>query len=507
MSGMQTRAGSFSRRAAVRSAVLVRALGWSLALGASAAAAFGGALDVDVRNALAAARLGDCAVGVCLIDAATGDTLAGLNAERDFIPASNMKVLTSGAALAILGPDFAFRTELALNGPTAIVRGAGDPAFADPELLQEMNLSVENLLDAWVKSLKDAGAIGLTELVLDTRVFDDEWVHPTWPADQLNRWYCAEVHGINFHANVLSVFATPMQPGVSPKVRTQPSAPWLTLENQAKSVSAGANTLWVSRAADSNRLRLFGDVRWATEKPVEVALHDMPSVFGRLLADRIAAAGLGQPRIRRAAQHEDTSGGQVVAVIRTQMDVILRRCNTDSHNLYAEALIKRLGHEITDQPGTWGTGAAAVRMAVQERLGPSRAASLVIADGSGMSRGNQVSPALVAEWLAAVGSEATISGPLLASLPVGGEDGTLRRRFADTPLNHEVRAKSGYLNGVSCLSGYVLDSDTGRKVAFSVLVNDVPASMPVKRVKDFHEQIAKIADRWLSHVVAAAGAE
>ncbi|TVQ30682.1 MAG: D-alanyl-D-alanine carboxypeptidase/D-alanyl-D-alanine-endopeptidase [Phycisphaeraceae bacterium] len=460
-------------------------------------------LAQELQRLMNSARLGDTRLGIIIIDADTSEVLASHNEGDAFIPASNMKLLTSGAALAILGPDFTFRTELLHAGDALIVRGSGDPAFADPRLLRDMQLGVEEIIQTWTRAAADAGVTGITELILDDRIFDDDWVHPSWPVEQLNRWYCAEVYGLNFHANVLSVYVSPTRPGMSPTVRTQPEAPWLNIGNIARTVTDGQNTIWVSRAAGTNSMRLHGNVRQTAERPIEVAVHDMPGIFGRLLAEELERAGVGRPSVRRAAPDEMLPQGKPIALVQTPMRVVMERCNTDSHNLYAEALIKRMGHELTGRPGSWSTGAAAIRMVMQEKLNPRHAADVVIADGSGMSRQNRVTPQMIAQWLLALARDEEIRTALEESLPIPAESGTLRRRFGDTELRHTLRAKTGYLSGVTSLSGYLWDENSGRRIVFSILVNEVPSTMPMRRVRDFQEQVVSIADQWLARATLA----
>ena len=175
----------------------------------------GSASAQPLQNAIEAlfrdSGIGATKMGAIVIDAGTQRVLAEVNADQSYIPASNMKVVTSGAALRVLGPDFEFVTRLNFDaaGNRAVVIGSGDPAFGDPKLLEEMGISAEDLLDIWAKALRDAGFKKGGELVIDDRVFDREYVHPTWPTAQLNRWYCAEVAGVNFHTNILTIFAKP----------------------------------------------------------------------------------------------------------------------------------------------------------------------------------------------------------------------------------------------------------------------------------------------------------
>ena len=186
----------------------------ALALGVAEGAAVAG-LDDEVRSAIASHPLGEALVAVSVRDAASGHELVSINAGRQMIPASNQKLFTTGAALHVLGADFEFGTTLLRDGDRLIVLGDGDPAFGDPELLEIMTLNdepgvdVEQFLDLWVTAVSEAGMAEVREIVVDDRIFDRVLVHPTWPADQLNRPYCAELAGFNFHLNVLRFYPVP----------------------------------------------------------------------------------------------------------------------------------------------------------------------------------------------------------------------------------------------------------------------------------------------------------
>jgi D-alanyl-D-alanine carboxypeptidase/D-alanyl-D-alanine-endopeptidase (penicillin-binding protein 4) len=167
--------------------------------------------------------------------------------------------------------------------------------------------------------------------------------------------------------------------------------------------------------------------------------------------------------------------------------------------MYAEALFKRLAAEITGSQGDWSSGAAVMRIVLQQLLEGAPnvgvATDAVISDGSGMSRENQLTPRLLATWLQAM-AETDMARNYIESLPVAGSDGTLRRRFRTEQPELEVRAKSGYLSGVSCLSGYILDDAGTPRIAFAALVNDIPRKIPVRNAKRLHESVVLEAEDW-----------
>ncbi|MEM1424824.1 MAG: D-alanyl-D-alanine carboxypeptidase/D-alanyl-D-alanine-endopeptidase [Planctomycetota bacterium] len=459
-------------------------------------------LDRVLGSAAFAERLN---LAVTILDGATGRELASASGGKPMIPASNMKLLTSGAALAVLGEDFEFLTELVLfrgNGPGGtdrlVVRGSGDPAFADFELLDDMGVGVEDFIALWVDAIEDAGVgDSVGEIVLDTRIFDRELVHRSWPTAQLNRWYCAQVSGLNFHANVLRVYTKPTEVGRPPLVTVEPEVPWLDIANKAKTVGRGRNhTAWASRAIGSNRIGIHADVRHATT-PIEVTVHEPGLVLGRVIASRLASRDHEEPRVRFAGDDEDLSGGETIHRVRTPIEIVLERCNVSSHNLYAEALIKRTGAEASNAQGTWPRGAFAVRSLLTQRVGPDKTGALVVADGSGMSRENRVTSDLLAHWLVAM-DRTPEAEAFRESLPSAGEEGTLRKRFRRTDPVNEVRAKTGYLSGVSALSGYVTHEKTGRTIVFSIISNDKPRDVALASIRKLEEDIVLMIDDALS---------
>lgn len=461
-------------------------------------------LRENIERAIRTTDLGGAAVGVSVREAGPGTPVAEIDAGQLMIPASNMKLLTTGAALHTLGADFRFQTQLLLDGERLIVVGDGDPAFGDPILLAEMRsadgleLDVEGFLDLWVQAVAQAGVEHIGRLLVDDRVFDREFVHATWPRDQLNQRYCAQVSGLVFHLNVLRFYPQP-RPGQRPSVQSvQPKADWIQIRNRATSRDGvnDHNDVWIARKLGTNELTFYGNVKHPYRtNAVPVTVHDMPQFFATLLADRLRKAGIEVEATGLVEPDAPDSDGRIIApVIYTPITTVIARCNRDSQNLYGECLLKRMGHSLTGQPGSWLNGAAIVRHVVHERLDdPALSSRLIVADGSGMSRENRIAPTLLTAWLNSFHNDERLGAIFLDSLSVGGESGTLSRNRPGLHTSRLdgaiVQAKSGYINGVSCLSGYITVPD-GRRRCFSIMVNDLKA--PVRRAKDLQAGIVQM---------------
>ncbi len=474
-------------------------------------------LRTDIEEILNASPLQDISIGISITDAETGRTLVSRDENDQFIPASNMKVLTAGAALHVLGPDFRFRTRLIREGDDLIFVGDGDPGLGDPKLLDMMQidgldgLDVETFMNLWVEAIEDEGITEIDRLLVDDRIFDRDFVNETWPVDQLNRWYCAEVAGLNFHLNVLHFFPRPTN-GSRPNISEfAPKAGWLHPTNRATSRTGPRDqaTVWIARQRNTNNLTFYGNVksRYTSGNPVRVTFHNPPEFFAGLIAERLEDSGVNVGEYGVVERDAPTPSGDADAigpVIATPISTALVRCNRDSQNMYAEALLKRIGHEMTGEPGSWTNGGAIIRHVVHERLDNAALASrLFVGDGSGMSRHNKITPALMTAWLNSFHHDDELEAIFVNSLAEPGGDGTLRRRMRNRDLySMDVQAKSGYINQVSCLSGFVTAPD-GRRYSFSVLCNDVPRGQ-TRHARNIQDDIVEAIAREMSRQTPAA---
>lgn len=493
--------------------------------------AVAGELSEEIRGAIRGAAIKDATISVSVRDAESDHELVAIDANRWMIPASNMKLLTSGAALLTLGPDFSFRTTLHLErpgevagqrpadrsaqvpldeAPRLVLVADGDPAFADPDLLSKtswtdssgtrrVGMTADQLLGLWVDAVRAAGITTVQEVVVDDRVFDREFFHPQWPEAQRNQRSFAEVAGLNFQTNLLHFFPRPGK-GPRPEIGdVRPRAPWIAVDNQAtaRSGKADKQTVWFARQPTRNAFVVKGNVKYSAVEPVEVPLHDVPAFVARLLAERLREKGITVGTARVAAKDEPKAVGEVIGpVIQTPLAAVLERCNTDSQNVYAESLLKRIGHATSGASGSWTNGAAAVRSALAARVGPKLAGNdlsgLVVSDGSGLSRQNRVTASLLTLWIGVFHRDAQLASTFIDSLAIGGESGTLRNRFGKLAGSGvSVQCKTGFINGVSCLSGVVTASD-GRRRSFSVLGNNLVQGGAVAKAKKLQETIVEL---------------
>ena len=471
----------------------------------------------QVRQLIQEANLGETIYAVRIVDLSAAASLAQINVDRPMIPASNMKLLTSAAALDLLQRDFKFQTQLRFIGPqhwrrqapqlnrdvqrpidtALLIKGDGDPVLGDPGLLKQHQIEVEDLLQKWVDAVKAAGVERIDRLLVDDRVFDQEWVHGTWPTDQLQYHYCAPVAGINFHANLLHVLPYPTQIGERPRVQLRPAAPFVETSNRA--VTEHSDTFWVERAFGSNHFTFWGKIA-KRHPPVRVTIYDPPMFCADLLKNRLERAGVRVGPVERVGAADSIPDGDLLYTVQTTLFEVIRRCNSHSQNLCAEALLKRLGAHFTGTPGGWKNGAEAVRYFLQNRL-HTNAAKVVIADGSGLSRDNRVTARILVQMLRRMYEDPRIGLDFRQSLSVSGVRGTLKKRFG-AGLKNRVAGKTGFIDGVCALSGYVFRPSTSndsshseRAVAFSLLFNNVKHPVRIRDIKNVQDRIISLIDQ------------
>jgi len=394
-----------------------------------------------------------------------------------FKPASNQKIVTAAAAMCLLPRDFKFQTTLARHGSDLVLIGSGDPSFGDPRIAERVGQPITGVFHAWADKLKARGVTTIPgDLLYDDFIFDQTFLHPGW-SDQKNlaAWYTAPVGGLNFANNCVGVVIKPgPKPGAAVEVTLIPTTPWIQLQNKAVTASKGQPL--VHRIGKGPvTITVNGKVSRASSAaaPLWITITDPGTFFATTARTALAARGIrivGQTQRHRFRQPGKPLPHDldIVAVHETRIADFLWRMNKRSVNMYAEALLKTLGAHRQrgrlPEQGTVEKGQVAVGQFL-EALGMSKD-SYVIDDGSGLSHHNRLAPRVLTAVLRYMDRHPDRQ-VWWDSLARPGEQGaTLTRRMKD--LGDKVFAKTGHINGVSALSGYVLGPDQ-RRYAFSVI--------------------------------------
>lgn len=432
-----------------------------------AAVARGDGLTPTLEARLATAK--GTTFSVLVVDETTGDTLFAHDPEVALVPASNMKVLTTAAAMARLGPTFQHETRLvgpAQPGPDGVLKGdvlvvgEGDPTIS-------RRFDPAPLLSDWAETLWRAGVRRVAgDVVADDRAFDDAWLHPDWEADDAEKWYGAEVGALSLNDNCIDVSVAGSPQGAV--VTLAPDTGYVKVDVAATLAGDKKQHVFaLLRAGDDRRtLRVTGRV-WprAGAQESSVPVRDPGLFFVTVLRERLVARGIAVDGVARRVREGDAPGRftfhrRQAPLVRT-LEVTSRR----SQNFYAECLTKTLGRRAGGA-GTWSAGAEV--LAAHARAAGARRDEVTVRDGSGLSRGNRLSAAALVAVLRDAG-KGEAGARYRETLAAPGAEGTLERRLTDLPRGAALRAKTGTLRGVAALSGWLTVGE--RRVVFAAIGN------------------------------------
>ncbi|GIV09473.1 MAG: D-alanyl-D-alanine carboxypeptidase DacC [Fimbriimonadales bacterium] len=413
-------------------------------------------------------RYGYC--GVVVRDLQTGETLYRRDAERMLIPASNMKLIVSAAALHILGPDYRCRTRVWMRGALT-----PDGALQGDLILQGLGDATLEMRDlqALAQRVRQAGVQRVTGYLL----FDDSWLDATrygfgWSSGDEPFGYQAQMSALCAERNAVRVYVRPANTvGEPAHVRLEPDTDYVQIVNRSATVERGTRSASIdaTRTRARNQIVVYGDIaqgseevfigRFAVENPAHYTTH--------LFRQALQAEGVSvQNGIAPNLQPLQTNAVMLAEHLSPPMREVAALINKPSDNLITEITLKVIGNAARGV-GSTQAGIEAVRAFLQQAGLEMDAVHIV--DGSGLSRINGVSPENLVRLLEYM-HRSPYAQVFRDSLPVYGVDGTLRNRLRETPVQGNGFAKTGSLNRVSSLSGY-LRTQSGRYLAFSIVMN------------------------------------
>ena len=463
-----------------------------------------------------------------------GTPLFGLDEGKFFRPASNNKIFTTAAAMALLGPNFRLTTSAEptydvdaqgnLTGDL-VLHGSGDATF-DSGLFpyrspaeRKSQATTGNqpkpdslqAIDELASGIARAGITHITgNIVGDDTLWPWEPYATGWELDDTVWGYGAPVSALTLHDNQLILTVTPAAVGQAATAAIAPDTGYYQIELNVRTVAAGAPaSLDVDRAPNSHLVRIFGTI--AADKPysTEIAIDD-PAEFAAQAFKKALEAHSVQVNGRAIARHRlsidpadfsdeasmplpslpagpvNSSGSLpacsglcplIVAHSGPPLAGDVKLILKVSQNLHAEELLHTLGKTY----GTDGSTVQGVRVVRQFLLNAGLDPhDFIFYDGSGLSSHDLITPRATATFLAFAARQPWFPA-WKASLPEGGEDGGLDTRFPSPPLKDHLFAKTGTLGETHALSGY-LDAASGNHLIFSIFVDDHTPGSSADRV-------------------------
>lgn len=407
-----------------------------------------------------------------IVELDSGRVVAERNPHLPLAPASNMKLFTTAGAIDMLKPSFEVTTGVYVRGnidPTGMldgdikVVGHGDPTIGG----RFHDGQATAVLQEWAEDLKAAGIKTVRgNLIFEYGYYDTEYIHPTWPVDQLMAWYEAPVSAFSMQEGCIEVRVLPNGPGKQCVVQLEPPTSYVQVTNSCRT---GGGLPFITRARGTNTVLVRGGVparSGATE--VFITIENPVNYFATVTSETFARSGIRVMGQVVLAANDPRPDWRLVTKHSTPLSILVYVINKKSQNHYAEQVVKMIGAEMR-KDGSWSGGTAEVKEWLTTKIGVP-ANEFFPTDGSGMSRNNRASANAFITLLRYMW-KSPWREEFVSSLPYSGDpDSKFGNRLKKPPFARQVYAKTGYISGVIGLSGYV-HAQSGKVYAFSFLFN------------------------------------
>lgn len=456
-------------------------------------------LQSKIRTTLFRPELRRGSVGVKIVTLKTGNVVFEQNADKYFMPASNMKNFTVAAAMEKLTPDFRFVTSVfaaakpetdgTLRGGLTVY-GRGDVSISTAFYEGDYYRGIENLADkivqAGVKKIEG-------DLVGDESYFSGGAIPATWEWDDLQWYWGAEVSAFPINDNAIDLSVSPGAANRPCTVQVLPANAIVKIVNTCVTTGS-ARDLRVEKKLAQNILEISGSMPVGdTRYKSYIAVSHPAELFMALLKEVLEKRGVrvtGQARVigaKEKAIMAFASTNAPVEIARLEsppFSLVAAKTMKPSQNMYTETILWTLGEQVGDKSNSKATSAdrgIAVVKGFLRQIGIPDGGILQY-DGSGLSRHNLITPSAVTALYSYM-AKSRYAAAWRDSLTIGGIDGTLRNRFRGTAAAGNMRGKTGTIDQVSALSGYVSTS-AGEPLVVSIIVNGVEGSATRQGIAD-----------------------
>ena len=434
-------------------------------------------VEIELEKILDQPEYKDASVGIKLINVKSGESVFEYNANKLMIPASTLKIVTSAAALEILGADYRFKTQIGfigelyenkeLNGDLVIM-GGGDPTLGS--MYFSNSTSNTNFISYWVQKIKAAGIRKISgDIVLDASIYDSEKVPSTWIWGDIGNYYGAGASAFTCYDNLFRItFKSPERAGeLTEIISTYPKIEGLEISNEVVSSEINSDRAYVFGSPLDKKRVISGTIpKGKNAFMIKAAVHRPEEILAEELLLKLAQGGIfisGKIKFQKTDKtkfqtiyiHESPTLAEIVEVL-----------NHESVNLFAEHLVKQIAAEKS------GLGNREKGIELITEFWKSKGIfddNFFMEDGSGLSHFNAISPNQISSILVFMAQKSLKSEAFFNSLPNAGS-GTLSGFNTEFFPMNTLKAKSGSMSRVRCYAGY-LETDSANKIAFSIMFN------------------------------------
>jgi D-alanyl-D-alanine carboxypeptidase/D-alanyl-D-alanine-endopeptidase (penicillin-binding protein 4) len=443
-------------------------------------------LSTQIDSLLQDSLLTVSQIAIDVYDLQTEKYLYRKNEKLVLRPASNMKLLTTSAALFYLGEDADFETSFYTNGKVVdsvligdiIVKGGFDPLFT----LKDFDTIIKKLKISGVRKVEG-------NIYADVSEMDSLYFGKGWMWDDNPHSFNPYLSPLNINKNYVTIYFSPSQIDSIAKVSLYPESNFYTFENSLVTTIEDTSNITVTRdwLNHSNRIIIKGDISHKkSADSAKVNIIDPHLFFIQLFGEQLNGNGIefnGYSTIKKITDDFDT-----LYVNRRNIIEVINDVNKESDNLGAEMLIRKLSSKFFSGSASAEKGLRMIDSLVTV-IGYNPK-TFVFADGSGLSHYNLISAQLIVDLLKYLyKKQSAVYNVIYESLPIAGVDGTLKNRMRQFNLSKNIRAKTGTISGASTVSGYAKAANN-HMLAFSIFVQNYSGS--ARKARRIQDEICKI---------------
>jgi D-alanyl-D-alanine carboxypeptidase/D-alanyl-D-alanine-endopeptidase (penicillin-binding protein 4) len=436
------------------------------------------------------------AVSFYVIDADSGRIVFDYNSGKSLIPASVMKLVTSSAAVELLGPGYTFKTTIGYTGDLnkrsgildgdIVIKGGGDPTLGS----KEFEVYYADFTGKWIDEIKKAGIKKIKgRVITDDSYYDYQPVPPVWLWEDMGNYYGAGAYGLSLFDNYYEIHFKTLSDSLSHIITGVYPEECRTELSDRLIVSGTDNEGYVFAAPYNEGGWLAGTIPSNEDDFVlKASIQDPPLLMAGIIDKKLRSAGIkisGDPTTARLGSSVPEEVIAIAEVTSPPLKKIIELLNHESVNLYAEHLVKELG-KVFKNDGSTLSGTLVINGFL--RNSGVNTDGMFIEDGSGLSPLDAVNAKGLGDLLFYMKNKARCFNEFFASLPDAGKEGTLKDYFRDPVFDSRMSAKSGSMTRVRSYAGY-LTTLSGNDLIFCIIVNNFTG--PSRNIVAHIEEILK----------------
>jgi serine-type D-Ala-D-Ala carboxypeptidase/endopeptidase (penicillin-binding protein 4) len=444
-------------------------------------------LSADIQRFKNDKDLYNASFGIYAQDASSGEIIADLNSNVSLVPASTVKIITTAAALEILGKDFRFQTIIQYDGEISssgvlngniYIKGGGDPSLGSKLFIKDYFNPL--FIDQWFDAIKNMGIKEIKGSVIsDASIFGENYLSDTWTWGDIGNYYGACPSGLSVFDNEYEItLKSGKKPGDSTFIiKTEPAMNYITFINKIMSSKDNDDNSNIFGSPYDNKRLLTGTIPAGKDEfIIKGALPDPAIVAAKLLFNKLISNGIKVDKTPNAVyikKPENSSDNRknICRTLSPALNDIIFKTNTFSINLYSEILLKHFGlkyrsnikgSDIDKLLDFWS----------KKGIDPH---GIFLGDGCGLSRYNSVTSKYLVDILIYMKIKSKYFNSFFNSLPVAGKSGSMKNIGKNTSAADNIHAKTGYITRVRSYAGYA-KTKNGKDVVFAIIVNNFSCS-------------------------------